>query len=74
MGKNKSGYVNVRRYQVIVQQEGGMCCMPYEKTAKSPAEVLPSKICFLENDAFAESSLYLRSRTSKPVLAHKLSA
>lgn len=28
---------------------------PLGKAAKSPAEVLPSKICSLENDTFAES-------------------
>lgn len=55
VGKNKIGYVNGRKYQVIVQQEGRHVLHASGKTAKSAAEVLPSKICFVENDAFAES-------------------
>lgn len=57
VGKKKSGYVDVRRHTVIVQQEGRRRHMlhPLGKAAKSPAEVLPSQICSLENDTFAES-------------------
>lgn len=40
---------------------------PLGKARKSPAEVLPSKICSLENDTFQrvdECSIYLCSRAS----------
>lgn len=40
---------------MIVQQEGRHMLHPLGKAATSPAEVLPSQICYLENDTFAGS-------------------